>query len=291
MQFYIVDVFAEGQYTGNQLAVFRGNPDTETCLKLAQEMNYQESTFIISDTPVNDGYGVRVFTPVNELRFAGHPTLGTAFIVREELAGTEAQEVRLNMQVGQIPVTFDTEGIGWMTQAEPQFQETYAPEVVAEVLGLSVEDFDPIFPIQAVSTGLPFIITPLRTLAAVQRATWDFAKFKQMVNWETKKALTGLLAFAPEAVNFGNDFHARGFVELITGMVEDPATGSANGCFAAWLARHRYFRSKSIKARVEQGYAVKRPSLLLLDAEDKDDSITVRVGGRVNLVARGEIVG
>jgi trans-2,3-dihydro-3-hydroxyanthranilate isomerase len=290
MKFYIVDVFAEGQYTGNQLAVFRGNPDTETCLKLAQEMNYQESTFIISDAPVNDGYGVRVFTPVNELRFAGHPTLGTAFIVREELAGTDAQEVKLNMQVGQIPVSFDAEGIGWMTQAEPQFQETYSAEVVAEVLGLSVDDFDPIFPIQAVSTGLPFIITPLKTLDAVQRATWDFKKFKEMVHWESKKTLTGLFVFAPQAVKHGNDFHTRGFVELITGMVEDPATGSANGCFAAWLARHRYFRSKSVKARVEQGYAVKRPSLILLDAEDNDTSVTVRVGGRVNLVARGEIV-
>jgi trans-2,3-dihydro-3-hydroxyanthranilate isomerase len=290
MKFYIVDVFAEGQYTGNQLAVFRGNPDTEICLKLAQEMNYQESTFITSDDPSNGGYDVRVFTPVNELRFAGHPTLGTAFIVQQELVGKDATAVKLNMQVGQIPVTFDANGIAWMQQAEPEFQETYAPEIVAEVLGLSIDDFDTNFPIQAVDTGIPHIMTPLKTLDAVQRATWDFDRFKQMVNWENEKALKGLFVFAPEAINQGNDFHSRGFVELITGMVEDPATGSANGCFAAWLAKHQYFGSKSIKARVEQGYAVNRPSLLLLEAEDKGDSVTVRVGGRVNLVAIGEIV-
>jgi trans-2,3-dihydro-3-hydroxyanthranilate isomerase len=290
MQYYIVDVFAEGQYTGNQLAVFRGNPDTETCLKLAQEMNYQEVTFITSDEPVNGGYNVRVFTPINEIPFAGHPTLGTGFIVQQELAGKNTAQVTLNMQVGQIPVRFDDDGTGWMKQAEPQFQETYAAEVVAEVLGLSPDDFDPIFPIQAVSTGLPHIMTPIKTLDALQRATWNLAKFKQMVNWETERAIKGLFAFAPQALKYGNDFHARGFVELITGMVEDPATGSANGCFAAWLAHHRYFRSHIVKARVEQGYAVKRPSLLLLDALDDGTSVSVQVGGRVNLVARGEIV-
>jgi trans-2,3-dihydro-3-hydroxyanthranilate isomerase len=290
MQYYIVDVFAEGQYTGNQLAVFRGNPDTETCLKLAQEMNYQEVTFITSDEPVNGGYNVRVFTPINEIPFAGHPTLGTGFIVQQVLAGKNTAQVTLNMQVGQIPVRFDDDGTGWMKQAEPQFQETYAADVVAEVLGLSPDDFDPIFPIQAVSTGLPHIMTPIKTLDALQRATWNLAKFKQMVNWETERAIKGLFAFAPQALKHGNDFHARGFVELITGMVEDPATGSANGCFAAWLAHHRYFRSHIVKARVEQGYAVKRPSLLLLDALDDGTSVSVQVGGRVNLVAKGEIV-
>ena len=290
MKFYIVDVFAEGQYTGNQLAVFRGNPDTETCLKLAQEMNYQESTFITSDEPVNGGYNVRVFTPVNELPFAGHPTLGTAFIAQQELAGKDKPQVTLNLQVGQIPVRFDDVGIGWMKQAEPQFMESYSAESVAEVLGLSPDDFDPIFPIQTVSTGLPFIITPIKTLDALQRATWNLAKFKQMINWESRHSLTGLFAFAPQAIKYGNDFHSRGFVEMFTGMVEDPATGSANGCFAAWLAHHRYFRSHIVKARVEQGYAVKRPSLLLLDALDDGKSISVQVGGRVNLVARGETV-
>jgi trans-2,3-dihydro-3-hydroxyanthranilate isomerase len=111
-----------------------------------------------------------------------------------------------------------------------------------------------------------------------------------MVRWDMEKTIKGLFVFAPQAIQSANDFHARGFVELITGMVEDPATGSANGCFAAWLAHHRYFRSPSVKARVEQGYAVKRPSLLLLDASDDGTSVSVQVGGRVQLVAKGEIV-
>lgn len=290
MKFYIVDVFAEDQYTGNQLAVFRGNPDTATCLKLAQEMNYQECTFITSDAVSNGGYDVRVFTPVNEIPFAGHPTLGTGFIVQNEILGSEAGQVTLNMQVGQIPVRIEDDGVAWMKQAEPQFQETYPAEVVADVLGLSVDDFDLNYPIQAVSTGLPHIITQIKTLAALQRATWNFAKFKQMVNWESEQQIKGLFAFSPESVKSANQFHSRGFVELITGMVEDPATGSANGCFAAWLARYQYLGSNIVKARVEQGYAVKRPSLILLDAQDRGDTISVNVGGRVRLVAKGEIV-
>ena len=290
MKFYIVDVFAEDKYAGNQLAVFRGNPDTETCLRIAREMNYQESTFITSDEPVKGGYNVRIFTPVNELPFAGHPTLGTAFIVQQELAGTTQPEVTLNMQVGQIPVRFDPDGIVWMRQSEPLFQESYAVEVVADVLGLTVEDFDSNHPIQAVSTGISFIITPLKTLEAVQRATWNFSKFKRMVHWETKKELKGLFVFAPQATERGNDFHARGFVELITGLVEDPATGSANGCFAAWLARRRYFGSPVVMSRVEQGYAIRRPSLLLIDARDDGKSISVNVGGHVRLVAQGEFM-
>jgi trans-2,3-dihydro-3-hydroxyanthranilate isomerase len=290
MRFYIVDVFAEDKYSGNQLAVFRGNPDSETCLKLAREMNYQESTFITGEERVNGGYNVRVFTPVNELPFAGHPTLGTAFIVQQELAGKDQPQVTLNMGIGQIPVRFDEHGIAWMKQSEPVFQETYPVEVVADLLELSAGDFDSDFPIQAVSTGLSFILTPLKTLDAVQRAKWNLKKFKQMIQWESKKELKGLLAFAPQTIQSGNDFHARGFVELITGIVEDPATGSANGCFAAWLARHRYFRSNKVTARVEQGYAVQRPSLLLLDATADGNGISVQVGGQVHLVAKGEIV-
>jgi trans-2,3-dihydro-3-hydroxyanthranilate isomerase len=231
-----------------------------------------------------------VFTPVNEIPFAGHPTLGTAYIVRHEIMSELSTSVTLNMKVGQIFVRFDDDGTAWMQQAEPKFQETYEPQVVADVLGIDIEDIDTRFPIQAVSTGLPHIMTPLKTLSAVKRAYCNIEKFKQMVNWETEKAIKGLFVFAPEAVKEENDFHSRGFVELITGMVEDPATGSANGCFAAWLAHHRYFGTNTISARVEQGYAIDRPSLLLLSAEDKGESVSVQVGGRVNLVAKGEII-
>ncbi|MEL6525792.1 MAG: PhzF family phenazine biosynthesis isomerase, partial [Chloroflexota bacterium] len=116
MKFYILDVFAEDKYAGNQLAVIRGNPTTEEMHALTREMNYSETTFITSDLPEDGGYNTRIFTPASELQFAGHPTLGTAYVVREEIIGEPLEEIVLNEGVGQIPVEFAEDGVLWMTQ-------------------------------------------------------------------------------------------------------------------------------------------------------------------------------
>ena len=289
MQFYIVDVFAEGQYTGNQLAVVRGNPDTETCQTLALEMNYAETTFITDEAIKDGGYDVRIFTPANEVPFAGHPTLGTAFIIQQEIIGESVSQVILNEKVGQIPVTFGDDGFLWMRQMQPEFSEIYPAEQTAAMLGVSLDDIDTRFPIQVVSTGLPFIIVPLRTVVAVQQAACDVKQLKAMIGWEQHQKQFGVFVFAPEAVQTENDIHARCFVHL-HGVPEDPATGSANGCFAGWLAKNRYFGDGKVQARVEQGYEIRRPSLILLDAEATDEGIDIRVGGRVRMVARGELM-
>ena len=112
MKFYILDVFAEEKLAGNQLAVIRGDLSKEQMLKYAQEMNYSETAFITNETPVDGGYDTRIFSPTMEFEFAGHPTLGTAFIVREEIIGEPVDEVILNENVGQIPVTFGDDGVG-----------------------------------------------------------------------------------------------------------------------------------------------------------------------------------
>ncbi|MFC2142747.1 PhzF family phenazine biosynthesis protein, partial [Acidobacteriota bacterium] len=124
--FYIVDVFAESKYTGNQLAVFRngsGYSDSQM-QQIAKEMNYSETTFIISDESRDGGYDVRIFTPAEEVPFAGHPTLGTAFVILREIASRPQEKIVLNLPVGQIPVTFDYSGdepdLLWMQQKPPQ---------------------------------------------------------------------------------------------------------------------------------------------------------------------------
>lgn len=289
MQFYIVDVFAEAPYTGNQLAVFRGNPDNMQTL--AQEMNYSETTFITDEQPHDGGYNVRIFTPKSELPFAGHPTLGTAYIVAQELIGKPVEQVILNEKVGQIPVTFSEDGVLWMRQKPPQFGHTYSVEDIAPTLGLSVDDFDTRFPIQEVSTGAPFIIAPLKTLEAVQRAAVDLPRFKDVVQ-QGQNALEAdaIFIFAPEALEAENDIHARCFVHL-HGIPEDPATGSANGNFAGWLVKYQYFGASKVQARVEQGYEINRPSLILLDAQATDGEIEINVGGRVQMIAQGDWLG
>ncbi len=289
--FYIVDVFAEEKYAGNQLAVFRyadQYSDTEM-QRLAKEMNYSETTFIISDTEQDGGYNVRIFTPAEEIPFAGHPTLGTAYVIQGEILGRPINTVNLNLRVGQVPVTFkysETEPTElWMKQVDPTFGATFDPGLTAGALGLRVEDIDSRFPVQAVSTGLPFMILPLKNLAALNRASVKKAEYFDLVRDSEAKAT---LLFCPESSSGANDVAVRVFADYY-GVPEDPATGSANGCLAAYLVKHRYFGTDRIDIRSEQGLQIGRPSLLFLKAEAAKDRIDVRVGGHVIMVATGEL--
>src|SRR6266849_5844368 len=175
--FYIVDVFAESKYAGNQLAVVRHAADlsSEKMLEIAREMHYSETTFILSEEAHDGGYDVRIFTPGGEVPFAGHPTLGTAWVLRNEILKSDVSTVTLNLKVGQIPVTFDG-GALWLKQINPTFGETRTPAQVAPVLNLDEADFDTRFPIQEVSTGLPFVLVPLKGMDAVKRAHVNLEK-------------------------------------------------------------------------------------------------------------------
>ncbi len=173
--FYIVDVFAEEKYAGNQLAVFRdsGELSTDRMQAITREMHFSETTFILSEEQTDAGYNVRIFTPGEEIPFAGHPTLGTAFVIREELIRQPVDEVVLDLKIGRIPVTFednDDNSILWMRQVAPEFGNVLDIEKLSDVLGLQASDFDTRFPIQEVSTGLPHIIVPLTGLDALKRA-------------------------------------------------------------------------------------------------------------------------
>lgn len=289
MDFYIVDVFAETKYTGNQLAVFTGaevgSLSDEEMLQIAREMNYSETTFILSPEQRDGGYDVRIFTPAKELPFAGHPTLGTAYIIQREMIKSPVKQVILNLGVGQIPVSWKDE-ILWMRQNLPTFAQKHQIETVAEVLNVEVNDIDPRFPIQEVSTGIPFVIVPLKTLAALKKSQVNLDKYYQFM--QTAKA-TEILIFCPETYNSIDDLSVRMFAPYL-GITEDPATGSANGCLAGYLAEYNYFGEAKVDVRVGQGYEINRPSLLLLQAEKKVGEIEVFVGGKVVMVARGEFV-
>jgi trans-2,3-dihydro-3-hydroxyanthranilate isomerase len=284
--FYIVDVFAEAKYAGNQLAVFRGPVPEALMQPLAQEMHFSETTFITSETPREGGYDVRIFTPAAEVPFAGHPTLGTAHILRTAVAPQPVEQTALNLKVGQIPVRFDAvTGTYWMTQKPPEFGQQLDARRLSAVLSLEPRDIDERFPVEEVSTGLGFIIVPLRTLAVLQRARVNRdAHFELIAGTEAK----GILIFCPEARSPANQLSVRVFVEYF-GVPEDPATGSGNGCLAGYLARHRYWGQPALEARAEQGHQVGRPSLLHLRAADTGSGIRVEVGGQALTVASGEL--
>jgi len=286
--FYILDVFTGQKYAGNQLAVFRdaaGIPGEEM-QQIAREINFSETTFILSEEPNNGGYDVRIFTPKEEVPFAGHPTLGTAHLIRSEILQGKVDKVVLNLKVGQIPVTFDCDNRGEMQQIQPVFGKVHDSQALAEVLGLDISNIDARFPIQEVSTGLPFFIVPLKNIAALKKAKTNTEKYFGLIEHTEAK---GILIFCPETHEVGNDISVRVFVDYY-GVPEDPATGSANGCLAGYLAQHRYFGQDDINIRAEQGYEIGRPSLILLRAKKRGDGIEVFVGGKAVIVARGEFL-
>ncbi|PSP78431.1 phenazine biosynthesis protein [Halobacteriales archaeon QS_1_68_20] len=288
---YVVDVFAERKYAGNQLAVVEDAADLgdETMLAITRETNYSEATFVESTSPTDGAWDVRIFTPGGEIPFAGHPTLGTAYVIREHLADDPGDEVVLNLGVGRIPVRVeevDGEETLWMSQRTPEFGEELAHDDLAEVLGLDADQLDDEWPVQVVSTGLPTIVVPLVDRAALTDIDLDRAAYDAVTGDRDAK---NVLAFCPDPHQEDNDLAVRTFAPG-HGVPEDPATGSSNGCLAAYLARHRFFGDASVSARVEQGYELDRPSLLHLEAEDDGDSVAVEVGGSVVPVVEGRLL-
>ena len=285
-KFYIVDVFAERKLEGNQLAVFICEEviKDSDMQKIAKEMNYSETTFITSV----ENNTVRIFTPDIELPFAGHPTLGTAYVMQKEIIKSNIKTLLLDLKIGQIPVLFkyksgETEEI-WMEQNVPAFGQFFDPALIANSVFLNEEDIDIRFPIQEVSTGLPFIIVPLKTLDSLKRARVERDKLLDLIENTNAKSL---LLFCPEARKKGNNISVRVFTE-VPGF-EDPATGSGNGCLVAYLSHHQYYGKSSVNIRVEQGYEIGRPSLLFLRAEEVEGQISVSVGGKAFIIAKGEL--
>jgi trans-2,3-dihydro-3-hydroxyanthranilate isomerase len=283
--FTIVDVFAEEKYAGNPLAVVRGavGLSDEVLQKITWEMNYSETAFILSEEERSGGYDVRIFTPGGEVPFAGHPTLGTAEVIRNEVLAEPVERLVLNLKAGRIPVTFGD--VLWMRQLPPTFGPRSDPAKIARALSLREDDLDGRHPVREVSTGLPAIIVPLKSLDALKRCRMDRELYR-----EATGAGKNVYVFCPEPHEGGpGDISARMFSDDL-GITEDPATGSAAGCLAGYLVEHRYFGTDSVDVRVEQGYEIHRPSLLYLQAGREGEGINVSVGGKVQMVARGELV-
>ncbi len=287
---HLVDVFTDRPCSGNQLAVVTGAKGltARQMQAFAREMNFSETTFVLGDQPSGGGWPVRIFTPTEELPFAGHPTLGTAHVIRHQLLGGRVDRVTLALEAGLTPVFVERDAkreLYWMRQRFPNFGKRLPRKAVATVLGLSPADLDS-HPIEEVSTGLPYLVVPVRTRRALERIRVDREALLKLVGDLDAKAI---IAFAPGAGRAGHQLSARVFVDYY-GVPEDAATGSANGCLAAWLVQHRYLKDEAIDVKVEQGTSMGRPSSLHLRAMRTSRGIEIRVGGGVVDVARGSVV-
>jgi len=282
MKFYIVDVFAEKKYQGNQLAVFIQDNEipTEEMQQIAHEINYSETSFIMPDKQNNGGYNVRYFTPDTEIPFAGHPTLGTAYIIHQKLENGKTDKIILNLEVGQIPVTINSD-ILIMEQKEPEFGLLIENlETAANLLRISKDDIMDSIPVQIVSTGLPCMVIPLKTMDALKRCAVNHDRYQEFIDDVYK---CNLLAFYSEA---GNTVRVRVFVDD-PGFVEDAATGSANGNLAGYLLKYNFFGERKIEYSALQGHEMNRPSLLLVNAELENNAYKIQVGGKVQPIAEG----
>ena len=285
--FVQVDVFTSVPLEGNQLAVFpdaRGLSDAEM-QAVAREMNLSETTFVLpGDAAVERERGVRVriFTVNEELPFAGHPTLGTAMVIRGD---GHAAELSLNLNVGKIPVRFSSrQGLpfGVMTQRDPEFGQIHAREAVARAAGLQLADIADDVPIQTVSTGNAFAMVPLSSLSVLENLAPAWAP---MGGYLSRTDAKFFYFVSRQAVNPEARLQAR----MIFYNGEDPATGSAAGPCAAWAVKYGVLASQQ-EALLEQGVEMKRRSRIFLSAERAGDKIVnVRVGGHAVEIARGEI--
>jgi trans-2,3-dihydro-3-hydroxyanthranilate isomerase len=293
LPFVQVDVFTSVPLEGNQLAVFAdgsGLSDAEM-QALAKETNLSETTFILPrDAATERGRGVRVriFTTNEELPFAGHPTLGTAMVLRNDAqrSNGSAEEVELDLNVGRIPVRFSTrDGLpfGVMTQRDPEFKNKHSREDVARATGLTINDIADDVPIQTVSTGNAFAIVPLKSLAVLQNLSPAWATMKTYLDKSDAKFFYFV---SRETLNPEAKLQSR----MIFYNGEDPATGSAAGPCAAWAVQYGVVPADQ-QVLMEQGVEMKRRSRIFFSAGQNGDKIVnVRVGGHVAEVARGEFI-
>lgn len=283
-----IDVFTDTPYTGNQLAVFpeTRHLTTTQMQKLANEINYSETTFIIeSEDPTHD-FLVRIFNPRCEMPFAGHPILGTAYAIMHilKLRDPARGVLRLKTQVGVIPV--ETAGdVVWMQQNQPEFfMDGAGRPGAAELVRLSSDDLMDELPVEEVSTGNRMLIIPVKTLAAVRRAEANVYRLKQFFGQRT----AGPYLFTFETTRSEAAVHTRFFAPHL-GIMEDPATGSAAGPLTAYLLRHEVFGGE-FDILNEQGVEMNRPSMIRMKGEKHPDRYVIRIGGKCVHVGNAEFV-
>ena len=277
--FRLVDVFCERPLAGNQLCVVPEPVEIDDAMMqaLAKEIGFSETTFVTEAG--GDRYAMRIFTPGQELPFAGHPTLGTAFVMVSE--GRVTSPVTQVVKAGEIPVEVDTElGFARMRQLPPVFGPPFEDRAaVAAAAGLTADDLRPDLPIQTVSTGLPPLIVPVRDLETLRRARRDGHLIGEVVKRSGGEELY-LFAETDGGVT------ARMF-DWELGVGEDPATGSAAGPLGAYLAKHGLAGMPGT-VQIRQGEQVGRPSVLEVEVQPEGDSWAITVGGGVVIVGRGE---
>ena len=241
-------------------------------------MNLSETTFVLTSSHPDADFDVRIFTPEKEIPFAGHPTLGTAFVLRHAgLIPSTQNHLRLNFKLGIIPVHLQEDGKVFMTQLHGKILQTFSnTEEVAQVLGLTANNID--LPVQTTSTGFPALLVPINSLRAMQRIVLNLSLLKVLLE---EAGVDMIYPFTRQTLDQKNSIHSRGFAPFV-GIPEDPATGSVAGALGYYLNDKN---PKEENVVIEQGYEMKRPGLIFV----KIDGTIIRVGGKTRMVFKASL--
>ena len=290
---FIVDVFAEQPYAGNQLAVVVADKflAADQMQAIAAEMNFSETTFVMKQAEADGGYRVRIFTPAREIAFTGHPIIGTAWVLNKYVMPSIVSELRLNLEVGQVRVSFDVaenrHELVWFTAPTIELGDKLDAQMIAHSLGLSPGDIDMRSPVQVAAAGTSAIIVPLVSQNALERSMLDLQAFTSLAD----KGYPPLVyVYTQETRDTDNDVSARFFFEA-HGVREDPATGNGAAFLGAYLSRHDILSNIDRPLRIEQGHQVRRPSLIMLKKTATEaGEVSIEIGGSVIAWLKGDLL-
>jgi len=292
--FYQVDVFTNTPFSGNPLAVFfdvEEQLSSLAMLSIAKEMNLSETTFVLPPGEMPADFSVKIFTPEKEIPFAGHPTIGTAHILRETgRAISGDHSIKLSMKAGIITVTQGLiDNLLFMDQPLPEYLPVLdCAEKIGNVLSIPTSSIKlSRYPIQIVSTGLPVILVPINSIKSLEKIVINASKLDNFLH---SLGVEMLYAFTDETLNPSANIHARMFAPPL-GILEDPATGSAAGAMGAYIYKHKILPENNLKNIViEQGYKMGRPSCIHVEIYHEHNEIKkIRVGGESVTIIEGFI--
>ena len=291
--FYQVDVFTNTPFSGNPLAVFFDveNTSSQTMHAIAKEMNLSETIFVLPPGNLPVDFSVRIFTPEKEIPFAGHPTIGTAHILREtEKVISGNHTIKLSMKAGIITVTKGlTDNLLFMDQPLPEYLSVLdCAEKIGQVLSIPISNIKlSHYPIQIVTTGLPVLLVPINPIKSLEQIVVNVSELNNFLH---SLGVEMLYAFTDETLNPSANIHARMFAPPL-GILEDPATGSAAGAMGAYIFKHKIVSENNLKnITIEQGYKMGRPSCIHVEINYEYNEIKkIRVGGESVTVIEGFI--
>lgn len=280
--FYIVDVFTDKKYAGNQLAVFleAGALSDKQMQEIARETNFAESTFITNLDTENNTAAIRIFTPEHEMQFAGHPIIGTSWVLMHKIFENQPEKISISVPIGEIPIHKAGDMI-WLQAAQPQFLDTFSLEGFLSFGNLNSTDFADNFPIQEVTTGSAFVIVPLRTKKVLENLILDKDKTNEWLQANCKTSHRALYFYCLEE----SQLTSRMLCIEDNQLKEDAATGSASACLQAFLLK---YYATEIQITNHQGHSVNRPSQIYFDGKVTENHFDIKIGGQTQFIAKGE---